>query len=319
MSASCSRVDPLPGDLVRLHPGAEGELGQDRQLVGGVGPVDVERRVRPRRTQLLGLGQGRRRRAARRGVIAVRMKLQVPLTIAESAWTWLAARPTPSAWMIGIPPPTLPSKATARPCRRACGEDLGTVLGQHRLVGRHHVLARRQGGQHQPTGHVSPANRLDHDPDGRIGQDSLRVGGDRRTLGMRDRSHPLRVADQDPKDLQGTPRPVGDPVGRLVEQPRHARTDGPQAQQSDSDAFHPRSKPPTVAATGIRPRQSPGYRAGCQAASFLSVSRNWAIRGNCIANFRGESVRKPLRSLRNVVQCTERWRRSEFVDNRNTS
>jgi len=42
------------------------------------------------------------------------MKLQVPLTIAARLCTWLAASATPSACTIGIPPPTLASKATAR-------------------------------------------------------------------------------------------------------------------------------------------------------------------------------------------------------------
>ena len=51
--------------------------------------------------------------------IAVRMKLHVPLTIAAIDSTWFAARPTPSAWTIGIPPPTAPSKAMARPYLRA--------------------------------------------------------------------------------------------------------------------------------------------------------------------------------------------------------
>ena len=57
--------------------------------------------------------------------MAVRMKLQVPLTIAARLWTWFAARPTPSAWMIGIPPPTLPSNAIARPYFRAWAKSLG--------------------------------------------------------------------------------------------------------------------------------------------------------------------------------------------------
>ena len=52
-------------------------------------------------------------------VIRVRMKLHVPLTIAARLWTWLATSATLKAWTMGIPPPTLPSNATARPEARA--------------------------------------------------------------------------------------------------------------------------------------------------------------------------------------------------------
>ena len=40
------------------HADAEGDLRQDGQLVGGVGAVDVERRVGLGVAALLGLGQG---------------------------------------------------------------------------------------------------------------------------------------------------------------------------------------------------------------------------------------------------------------------
>ena len=53
------------------------------------------------------------------------MKLHVPLTIAERLWIWFAASATPSAWTIGIPPPTLASNATALLYLLACANTSG--------------------------------------------------------------------------------------------------------------------------------------------------------------------------------------------------
>ena len=93
------------------------------------------------------------------------MKLQVPLTIAARLWTWLAASATPSAWTIGMPPPTLPSKATARPYLRACAKTSRPVLGQQRLVGGDHILAGGQGLEDERKVGIDPPHRLDHDRD----------------------------------------------------------------------------------------------------------------------------------------------------------
>ena len=93
------------------------------------------------------------------------MKLQVPLTMAARLWTWLAASAKPRAWTIGIPPPTLPSKATARRAARGLGEDLGAVLGQKGFVGRDDVLAGREGRQHVLERRLDPAHGFDDDLD----------------------------------------------------------------------------------------------------------------------------------------------------------
>ncbi len=93
------------------------------------------------------------------------MKLQVPLTIAAMLWTWLAASAKPRAWTIGMPPPTLASKATARPEARAWAKTGRPVLGQQGLVGRDHVLARGQCRQHELQGRLGSAHGLDDDVD----------------------------------------------------------------------------------------------------------------------------------------------------------
>ena len=52
-------------------------------------------------------------------------------------------------------------------------EDLGAVLGQQRLVGRHHVLARRQQRQHRLPRPVDAADQLDGDLDVGVAQHRL--------------------------------------------------------------------------------------------------------------------------------------------------
>ncbi len=65
-------VDALAVNVVEPDAGLEGELGQDRQLVGGVGAVDIQGRVGLGVAERLGLAQGLARRARPRGSSASR-------------------------------------------------------------------------------------------------------------------------------------------------------------------------------------------------------------------------------------------------------
>ena len=58
MSTVCNAGDAAALDGRHRHGDAEGDLGQDGQLVGGVGAVHVERRIGLGVAALLGLGQG---------------------------------------------------------------------------------------------------------------------------------------------------------------------------------------------------------------------------------------------------------------------
>ena len=89
----------------------------------------------------------------------------MPLTIAARLWTWFAASAKPSAWTIGIPPPTLPSNATARRDEPPLGEDRRAVFGQKRLVGRDDVLACLEGPQDVIQRRLDSAHGLDDDVD----------------------------------------------------------------------------------------------------------------------------------------------------------
>ena len=160
------------------HGDAEGDLGQDGQLVGGVGAVHVEGRVGLGVAALAGPRPGPRRSCGRARVMPVRMKLQVPLRMPCSDRIWLAARPCGRAAMIGMPPATLASKAMARPCLRAASKTSAPCCGQQRLVGGDHVLAGRQQVEHRLLGPVDAADHLDGDLHRRIGEHLRQVGGD---------------------------------------------------------------------------------------------------------------------------------------------
>ena len=85
-----------------------------------------------------------------------------------------------------MPPPTLASKATSTPGLRRGLEDLLAVHREQRLVGGDDVLAALDGAQHQaPRGAVA-ADQLDHDLDGGVVDQAVRVGVEaRRRRGRR--------------------------------------------------------------------------------------------------------------------------------------
>ena len=168
-------IDALAGDLVKA-----GRLPRRRAAPGSpaCAPCRCRRRRgsgRPRRSPGAGPGAGPHRRAGPRVVIRVRMKLQVPLTIAARLWIWLAASATPSAWTIGIPPADARLERH-RPTRRpGLGRRPAAVLRQQGLVGGDDVLARPPGGRRvYCERRVRTAHRLDDDIDLGILDEPLR-------------------------------------------------------------------------------------------------------------------------------------------------
>ena len=126
------------------------------------------------------------------------------------AVTWLAARLSASARTTGTPPATAASKQTTRPGRAGGVEHLGPVFGQQGFVGCHHVLAGREGGQHQVPGGGGAADQL-----GRL---HARPGRSGRRPGRRTRCRP---AVRRPEPWPGRGRlpaaaPAADRPGRRV-------------------------------------------------------------------------------------------------------
>ncbi len=124
-----------------MHPCAEGQVGQDRQLLRGVGAVDVHRRIGLGKAQSLGL-------LDRRGIVGALLfhlrhdEIAGPVQdAAQRLVIWLADRHWLMLAMIGMPPATDASKAIDRPSCAGRVEQLAAMLGQQRLVGRDDVLA----------------------------------------------------------------------------------------------------------------------------------------------------------------------------------
>ena len=208
------RVDPLPGNLVGLDIGLECELRQDRQFVRGVGAVDVHGRVGLGVAKLLGLAQMRRRRIRPSLVMVVRMKLQVPLTIAARLWTWLAASAKPSAWTMGIPPPTLPSKATARRDSRAWAKILGPCSARSALLAVTTCFpAARAASTKVSAGSIPPMVSM-NDFDFGIVDELAGVGGDSDAV-ERDGSRLGRVSHRSPFPADAPARSAADAFGVL--------------------------------------------------------------------------------------------------------
>ncbi len=136
-----------------------------------------------------------------------------------------------------MPPPTLPSNATARPASRAQGEDRLAVLGEEGLVGRDHVLARGQGLGHELQGRIRAPHGLDDDVNLGIIDEAAGVGRHADPV----ESHAARligVADGGPLPMDRTAGAAGQSSGMLGQQPRHAGPHRTQPDQANRDVFH---------------------------------------------------------------------------------
>ena len=119
------------------------------------------------------------------------------------------------------------------------GGELRAVLGEQSLVRRDHMLAGRQGVEHQPARGLGAADRLDDQVDLRVVEDAPGVGGQGLT---RQGSLPSagKIAHQSGLDDDRPARPASDPIGLLVQQPGHARADRSQPQQTHPHRRHGR-------------------------------------------------------------------------------
>ena len=130
-------LDPLVGDVVEVHPGAERQPGEDRHLRRGVAAGRRPRSGRPRRTRVPGPPSARPRRRRRWRPSAVRMKFVVPLTIPRTRSTWAPASDSESTRMTGTTPATAASKRSSVAALARGLPQLGAVAAQQLLVGGH--------------------------------------------------------------------------------------------------------------------------------------------------------------------------------------
>jgi hypothetical protein len=116
-------------------------------------------------------------------------------------------------------------------------EDLGAVHGQQRLVGGDHVLAGRNGFQHQRLGDAVAADQLDDDVDVGVGDDGACVVHHLRAVahhGLGARS--VQVGHH--RNLDAPARAAADFLLVALQHLEGAAADGADAEQADLDGFH---------------------------------------------------------------------------------
>ena len=116
-------------------------------------------------------------------------------------------------------------------------EDLGAVHGQQRLVGGDHVLAGRDGFQHQLPGDAVAADQLDHDVDVGVGDDGARVVHHLHAL-AHDGLGALGVEVGHHGDLDAAAGAALDLFLVALQDLEGAAADGADAEQADLDGFH---------------------------------------------------------------------------------
>ncbi|MNK62274.1 hypothetical protein D3C87_814440 [compost metagenome] len=231
------------GDAFDLRIGkadrhAEGIGGQQRGLVGGVDALDVEGRVGLGIAQRLGL---RERVAEVQALVAHLAQDEVGGAVDDARHPFDAVGREALAQRFhdGDAHRHRALVHHGHAVRAGGGEDLGAVHGQQRLVGRDHVLAVRDGGQHPVARRAGAASHLDHHVDIGIGGHLHRVGRERHAL-AHDALGAREVARRHHRHLDAAPGAGGDEVLVAGQHAEGARAHGADADHADAQGANGR-------------------------------------------------------------------------------
>ena len=117
-------------------------------------------------------------------------------------------------------------------------ENLGAVHGQQGLVGRHHMLALGNRGQHQFTRQAAAADGLDHDVDLGVVDDGVGVGGHHNIAITHHGARGRQIAAAHHADFNATAGAAANLGLIALQHMEGARADGANAQQAYFDRFH---------------------------------------------------------------------------------
>ncbi len=233
-------TDALDVDAGDIDRRAEGDRGQDRELVGGIDAVDVEARIRLGVSPLLRLRQHRGEAApalAHRGENEIRGAVQDAVD--------------PRHVIGGEPLAQRLEDRDAAGHRRLEGKghalllgelrELGAVPRHQRLVRGHHVLAARERGAHDVERHaLAAADELHHDIGLSIGRQchGIVIPAHR---GKIDATLPAPVAGGNRAHLKVTAAAAGQQLCVAVQQLQRAGSHGAESGDGDVEGrFHGR-------------------------------------------------------------------------------
>jgi hypothetical protein len=211
---------------------AKGHCGQQREFVCGVVTMDVEGRVGLGVAQCLGLGQ---RRVERQALRAHGTQDEVAGAVDDAGQPLdvVAAQTLAQRLDDGDADGHCPLERHHPAMALGGLEHEVTLLGQQRLVGRHHVFAVGQCGQHPIQRGAGAAHGLDHHV-------HIRVGGHRMGIGQHlyvranQGLGPCHVACGHLGDHHVPSGAPGDGMVVAAQNSQGARTHGSQAQQPDA-------------------------------------------------------------------------------------
>jgi hypothetical protein len=221
------RIDADAGNFAPIDPCTEGEVGEDRQLLGRVTPIHIHRRVGFGITQPLGLGDG----VGVGGAEAVHLGQDVIARAVQD----------PFERFDGVGRKALGNVRDDRDpagdgrfeSDRAAefagqGEEFGAMFGEDRLVRRDDVFPRFQEPDHDRAGRFEAADEVGDDLDFGVAVDLFDIIG--QDPGREFHAAVFgQVADNglfQPEGSSGVPR---GPVAMIQQQSCDATADGPQA------------------------------------------------------------------------------------------
>ena len=223
-------ADPLGWDPLRLDPRAEREHRQDHELVRGVVPIDVERRLRlgvPLRLRLFHGSVEREAVLAHPGEDVVARAVDDPderrHPVARERFAQHADDGDPAADR------ALEGEIDA--ARDRAIDQLGPVEREEHLVRGHDRPPRVERSLDVPARRIDPPHDLDEQVDRRIAEHRLRLGRHPRPVQLRHAV--LRpVAHEHPGDLEPRPDARREVVAVLVEELNDAAPDRAAAEES---------------------------------------------------------------------------------------
>jgi hypothetical protein len=229
-------ADALDVDALQVDLAAEGERGQDGQLVRGVDAVDIEAGIGLGVAQVLRLGQDLVELAAglahgAEDVVAgaVEHAVDAPDAVGRQALAQALDDRDAAGYgrLVG----------ERRPGRLGGAREAGAVVREQRLVGGDHVVARRDRALDDRLGHaLGAADQLQHHVYLGIGRHGHRVVEPARPREI-DRPGLAALAGRDRRDHDLPAAARRDQRAVLLDQPHGLGADGAQARDRDLERF----------------------------------------------------------------------------------